>query len=175
LEIVARDSDNSWNTLVPFMNNYEDVVWHEKTGYAYTLFLHDHATGNIYPLTSGTMIDNDNPQIPDYGEPFWFSHYSDLILTYSDYHSIMYYDTGVGSAGCIWSLQTDVGALETNIERHEPVISTNGNVIWFFLTRAFSTPRYTTMTARPERPSAHQQYRIRRYPRHKRRRRRGLA
>jgi Tol biopolymer transport system component len=131
-EIRTSAKDSSWNTLVPFMNNNGDIVWHENTGLAYNIFFYDNSTENIFALTTDTIMDNYNPKINDSREIVWFRYYSDLILSYSDYHSILLYDTDLGSAEYIWSLQTDVGALETNIERHEPKISNSGNVIWRF-------------------------------------------
>jgi len=128
-EIVNRDMDSSWNTLVPFMNNNGDIVWHENTGYAYNIFYYDGSTKNIFQLTSDTMMDNYNPKINDSGEIVWFRYYTESLVTYRDYHFIVYYDTNFNSVEYIWCLQTEVGVLTMNIERHEPLISNCGNVI----------------------------------------------
>jgi len=137
-EIRTSARDTSWNTLVPFMNNNGDIVWHENTGYAYNIFFYDNSSGNIFALTTDTIVDNYNPKINDSGEIVWFRYYSDFFITSRDYHSIFFYDTNIGSGAYIWTLETEIGALETNIERHEPRISNSGNVVWAFYDEGLS-------------------------------------
>ena len=130
-EIVTGDRDTSWNTLEPFMNNNGDIVWHENTGVSYNIFLYDNSTGNILQLTSDVSVNNYNPKINDNREIVWFRYFSDPE-TGRDRYSIVYYDTNLGYAQYIWTLQTIIGALQTNVERHEPLICSNGNAIWSF-------------------------------------------
>ena len=137
-EIRTSARDNSWNTLVPFMNNNGDIVWHENTGFAYNIFFYDNSTGNIFALTSDTLADNYNPKINDSGEIVWFRYYSDFFITSRDYHSILFCDTNLGSMEYIWTLDTAIGELETNVERHEPKISNSGNVVWAFYDEGLS-------------------------------------
>ncbi len=137
-EIRTSARDTSWNTLVPFMNNNGDIVWHENTGFAYNIFFYDNSTGNIFQLTSDVTADNYNPKINDSGEMVWFWYFTDLFITSRDYHSILFYDTNLGSGEYIWSFDTAIGELETNIERYEPKISNSGNVVWAFYDEGLS-------------------------------------
>lgn len=129
-EIAVNDTDNSWNTMVPFMNNNGDIVWHVNTGFCYNIFFYNNFTENISQLTSDVTANNYNPKINDNREITWFRYYTDILITLKDYHFIVFFDTFLGSAEFIWSLETSIGALETNIERREPKISNSGNVIW---------------------------------------------
>jgi hypothetical protein len=129
-EISSSDPGSHYNAMEPDLNNAGDIVWEEYDGSVYNILLYKNSTGDIFQLTTDIAVNNYNPRINDNGDVTWFRHYSDSIITFSDYYYVMVYDDSTNSSFNVWLQNISFIEDLSDIDDIEPKINDNTQIVW---------------------------------------------
>lgn len=129
-EIASGSAASHSNTFVPYMNNNGDIVWQVYEDSRYNIHYYDFDLEESYPITDDIIYNNYNPRINDNKDITWSRHYSDNLITFSDYYDIMVYFYRLGVFQQIWTQVIPMGEEIPSPYELEPKINNSVNIVW---------------------------------------------